>query len=325
MLLIERADYPGALAIGDRQPRARRDAARDRGARAARGDRHRRRRLRRRRRLAAVERFRDLSASGDTAIRPGTTHNTEHVFGLEVPEPVPVHARAARASAPCVAAVARGGGALLFMDQSRRDRSAAGARASSGSPHDVDVTSCLDVAAWLGLAPAYPAYAQPITPRAEPAGRDRQRVGHRDAAPTTACTRGCAPKSTTPIRSRAAERGQRADGKALARAKGVKGVEASTTSRIRRTRSPSGTSRCAGASRNRCRSKARTFAALAALVSKMQADDQLVLSGMNFSVSAAARRNRRGRADAAGDQGVAGARAERGARLRRDRAGAPAA
>ncbi len=45
--------------------------------------------LRRPRRLACLERLRDLSALGHR-YPPGTTHNTEHVFGLEVPGPVPV-------------------------------------------------------------------------------------------------------------------------------------------------------------------------------------------------------------------------------------------
>lgn len=78
-------------------------------------------------------------------------------------------------------------------------------------------------------------------------------------------------------------------GKALARAKAVKGVETSTTSyssyqfteknqptkwRISQTLQLEGSD----------------FGALAALVSKIQAEDGLVLSGMNFSVSTAARR-----------------------------------
>ena len=78
-------------------------------------------------------------------------------------------------------------------------------------------------------------------------------------------------------------------GKALARAKAVKGVEVSTTSYTS----------FQTAERNQA-SKWRVsqtlqlesgdFSALAALVSKIQAEDGLVLSGMNFSVSTAARR-----------------------------------
>src|SRR4051812_48707347 len=77
--------------------------------------------------------------------------------------------------------------------------------------------------------------------------------------------------------------------KALARAKSVRGVEAATTAyssyqfsernqpirwRVSQTLSL----------------ESSDFTALAALVSKIQSDDALVLSGMNFSVSAAARR-----------------------------------
>jgi len=78
-------------------------------------------------------------------------------------------------------------------------------------------------------------------------------------------------------------------GKALARAKAVKGVEASTTAyssyQISERNQPtkwrvSQTLQLEGAD----------FNALAALVSKVQGEDGLVLSGMNFSVSTAARR-----------------------------------
>ena len=59
---------------------------------------------------------------------PGTTHNTEHVFGLEVPEPMPVKLEPREHLASRVAAVARGGGTLLLVDQPRRDRGAARTR-----------------------------------------------------------------------------------------------------------------------------------------------------------------------------------------------------
>lgn len=77
--------------------------------------------------------------------------------------------------------------------------------------------------------------------------------------------------------------------KALARAKAVKGVDAATTGyssfqvsernqpsrwRVAQTLSLEG----------------QDFAALSALVSKLQGEDQLVLTGMNFTVSAGARR-----------------------------------
>src|SRR3989441_2070162 len=77
--------------------------------------------------------------------------------------------------------------------------------------------------------------------------------------------------------------------KALARAKGVHGVDASTTAyssyQISERNQPSRwrvsqTLALEGAD----------FSALAALISKIQSDDGLVLSGMNFAVSPAARR-----------------------------------
>ncbi len=52
---------------------------------------------------------------------PGITHNTEHVFGLEVPEPVAVRARAARASRLRVAPVHGSCGQVLLVVESRRD------------------------------------------------------------------------------------------------------------------------------------------------------------------------------------------------------------
>ena len=76
--------------------------------------------------------------------------------------------------------------------------------------------------------------------------------------------------------------------KALARAKAVRGIDASTTSytsyQVSERNQPSRwrvsqTLTLEGAD----------FSALSALVSKIQGDDGLVLSGMNFSVSAAAR------------------------------------
>ena len=65
---------------------------------------------------------------------PGTTHNTEHVFGLAVPEPDRRAAQSARAPSSRVAAVAGGGAALLLVDQSRRDPSASRAHVASKEP-----------------------------------------------------------------------------------------------------------------------------------------------------------------------------------------------
>ena len=56
---------------------------------------------------------------------PGTTHNTEHVFGLEVAVPGTGDARdPARTPASGVAALARCRGALLFLVESGGDRDA---------------------------------------------------------------------------------------------------------------------------------------------------------------------------------------------------------
>jgi dATP pyrophosphohydrolase len=85
------------LAIGHRQPGARRNAARDREPRAPRGDRHRRR---------AYGGLDDWKLSNVYEIyprwrhryAPDTTHNTEHVFALEVPRTSGRTARSPRAS-----------------------------------------------------------------------------------------------------------------------------------------------------------------------------------------------------------------------------------
>jgi len=78
-------------------------------------------------------------------------------------------------------------------------------------------------------------------------------------------------------------------GKALARAKAVRGVDASTTSytsyQISERNQPT-----RWRISQTLQLESSDFAALAGLVSKIQPEDGLVLSGMNFSVSAAARR-----------------------------------
>jgi len=78
-------------------------------------------------------------------------------------------------------------------------------------------------------------------------------------------------------------------GKALARAKVVKGVETSTTSyssyQVSERNQPA-----KWRVSQTLQLESGDFNALAALVSKIQSEDGLVLSGMNFSVSTAARR-----------------------------------
>jgi len=78
-------------------------------------------------------------------------------------------------------------------------------------------------------------------------------------------------------------------GKALARAKAVKGVETSTTSyssyQVSERNQPA-----KWRVSQTLQLESSDFGALAALVTKIQGEDGLVLSGMNFSVSTAARR-----------------------------------
>jgi predicted secreted protein len=78
-------------------------------------------------------------------------------------------------------------------------------------------------------------------------------------------------------------------GKALARAKAVKGVEASTTSYSSYQVSERNQPMKWRVSQT-LQLESADFNALAALVSKIQSEDGLVLSGMSFSVSTAARR-----------------------------------
>ena len=78
-------------------------------------------------------------------------------------------------------------------------------------------------------------------------------------------------------------------GKALARAKAVKGIEVSTTAyssyQISERNQP-----MKWRVSQTLQLESSDFSALSSLVSKIQAEDGLVLSGMNFSVSSAARR-----------------------------------
>ena len=55
---------------------------------------------------------------------PEVTHNTEHVFGLLVPEAVPVYCGPERASRFCLAALAGGGGKGFFPQQCGGDTKA---------------------------------------------------------------------------------------------------------------------------------------------------------------------------------------------------------
>ncbi len=59
--------------------------------------------------------------SGATAMPPGVTHNTEHLFGLCIPRAVPVALEPARAPRPGVAALGASGRALLLAVERRGD------------------------------------------------------------------------------------------------------------------------------------------------------------------------------------------------------------
>ena len=57
----------------------------------------------------------------------GTTHNTEHVFSLQVPEPVPVTGSIRASTWRTLAAVGGSCAQVLFVVESRGDRGAAAA------------------------------------------------------------------------------------------------------------------------------------------------------------------------------------------------------
>ena len=144
-------------------------------------------RVRRRRRLAACPTTSRSIRNGGIAIRPARRTTPSTCSGSRCPGPVAVTLDAARAPSPRVAAVARGRGALLFLDQSRRDRSAARARGVEG---DVPMKSNdlrLGVARWLALAFALSATlafaaAETALDRAVDTERRRHRCRHRHRA-----------------------------------------------------------------------------------------------------------------------------------------------
>ena len=216
---------------------------------------------------------------------PGTTENTEHVFGLEVPARVPV-TLAPRASSARMAALARSGGALLFVVQSRRHRSAARA-----DRHEESAMKFLLVAlsgasiAFASLSDAQSPLPSPLPPQpvvTVTASASSQLANDR----MTAFLR---VEVDNPDAVAAGNEVNTRMGKALARAKAVRGVEAATTAyssyqysdrnqplrwRVAQTLSL----------------ESSEFTALSALVSRIQSEDGLVLSGMSFSVSPTARR-----------------------------------
>ena len=62
---------------------------------------------------------------------PGTTHNTEHVFALEVPEPVAVRLDPREHRSLRLAALGRGGGEMLLVVEPRCHPALAAARSAA--------------------------------------------------------------------------------------------------------------------------------------------------------------------------------------------------
>src|SRR5581483_9787422 len=142
----------------------RRDARRDRGARVARGDGHRRAGFRWARRLGCVQRVRDLSAVAASLCR---RHDTQHRARVRAGGAAAGcgHSRAARAPAVRLDRLARSGGEMLFLDQSRCHPDAAGA----GPRHEGAFMKPLPYLAfaWLAMT-SFTVCAQGATPRDVP-------------------------------------------------------------------------------------------------------------------------------------------------------------
>jgi dATP pyrophosphohydrolase len=124
VLLIERADLSGTLAVGHRQRGSGRIAGARRGARARGGtgiDAGR---------YGGVTDWKmqnvfEIFARWRDRYAPGTTHNTEHVFGLEVPGLFRCASRRASTCARVWLPWRDAAQKVLLVDQPRGDRSAA--------------------------------------------------------------------------------------------------------------------------------------------------------------------------------------------------------
>ena len=241
---------------------------------------------------------------------PGTTHNTEHVFGLEVPEPVPVtlapreHLHIAwlpwrEAAARCFSWSNRAAILMLPLAQLGRGSS---------------MKTSLTVSLLLACLAASPALAQTC----DRAGPHRPTVDVSASATATLAQRPHARvaahrKRERQCRGRCGRREARM-ARALAKLKALPAIKVATsgysTDAIIEKGKPT-----------RWRvSQAITldsadFAVLASAVGKLQ-DDGMLLSGLGFSLSDAARKAAEDSVTQTGDQGVAAARAERGAGAR---------
>ena len=224
---------------------------------------------------------------------PGITHNTEHVFGLEVPAPGARDARPAGAPAPRVAALARRRREVFFVVEPRRHRSA-GAPRSRRKDIVMIKTSTFRPARNRGHLRSLRWSSRPRSPRNRlrtslpAAGRHAFRVGHGE--------RPQRPHAGVDARGGRQRRSGGAAGvvntrmaKALALAKAAKGVEASTSGysshQITDKNQPS---RWRVA--QTLKLEGGDFAAMSALITQLQADGGLVVDGTQFSVSDASRR-----------------------------------
>ena len=214
------------------------------------------------------------------------------------------HARAARAPAIRVAAVARRRGAMLFVDQPRGDRGAARMRKSKG--HRMKRLILLAGRACVRGCDA----GRPIRRRPVPVGL-AHRVGDDERAERPHVRVAAHRSGQRRPRSRR-RRSERQDGKAIARAKATPGVEVTTSGYSSYQITDKLITRWRV--RSRCRSKARDFAALAALLTQAAGGGRLVLSGMSFGVSSDARRKAE---DALTQQAIKAGRRARRARRKR--------
>ena len=258
---------------------------------------------------------------------PGTTHNTEHVFGLEVPGPVSGAPRTARAPALAVAAVARCRAEVFLVDQPRGDRSAARPRSRSSAvpriePRHEDL-HCRS-GARRALRFVRRGLARATAQHADYATRDQcHRVGDLRVAQRPHA-RVAARRSRQRRPRRGGERREHADGRRRSRARRPSRASTRARPRIRRTRYRSATSRQMARFAD---AAARKLPISRALVSARIEDpgrgrpravgDELLRQHRRAT-------RRRGRADAAGDQGMAGARADTRRKASARRRGGPA-
>ena len=225
---------------------------------------------------------------------PGTTHNTEHVFALEVPAPVPVTLNA-REHLRFAWLPWREAAAKCF---SWSNRAAIEALSATHPIHkDVAVNRLLHPVAHLlarhrhravAAAPLVRAARPARSRRSAPAVRHADRVGHRQRAQRPHAGLGCAPRPTMPTPRRPPTPSTREWPRRLRAPRPRPGVEASTSgySSFQIT-DKSNLTRWRVA--QTLKLEGSDFAALSTLVSQLQADGGLVIDGTQFHVSDASR------------------------------------